>query len=169
MKYDNTGLKSENSCFVMEPTSLDSLLQTGKVKLVARGLEITVSWDWIIFGENRLSYTTLTRLVECCREYHWKIDMEPVDKKLDSTVKVFSAQFDLPVYADSVVYIIYKVGKIGAKSYELLFEIIDKNTTEICANFKLLSVFIDPLIYSSITPSIEIKQVLSNLHQQYPV
>ncbi|HKT40506.1 MAG TPA: hypothetical protein VJR48_19190, partial [Ktedonobacterales bacterium] len=70
---DNTG----KTTAMMQPTTLEGLLAEGGVRCFAGGLEVEVQRAWIVAGEDRLAYTAIVRLVECCREWHWQSDILP--------------------------------------------------------------------------------------------
>lgn len=139
----------------METTTFARLMQTGCVIGDQNGLTITIPSSWIIKGENRLSYTTLVRLIECCREYHWQTDILPNTKNnvsLDSICKSLYGEFINPILVGSVISITYLVIDIRRKGYSLRFEVRNTKTQTLCAKFDLVSVFYDPVTRKSIAP-----------------
>ncbi len=149
----------------MDIISFDKLVNEGGVTLVDNNLVIEVKSSWVIDGENRLSYTTLTRLVECCREYHWNLDvLSQVEKaSIDSTVISLNAKFFCPIIITSVISIKYKIIDVRHKSYSLVFEVSDKNDGKKCSEFEIVSVFIDPLSHKAKTPPASVLDRLRSL------
>ena len=78
----------------MEPTVLENFIQNENVELLPDGIRVIVNPAWIVAGEDRLSYTTMIRLVEYCREHHWKTDVLSSEKdKMDILSSSFIRQF----------------------------------------------------------------------------
>src|SRR6266511_788553 len=127
----------------MRPTTLQHLLNTKHVTMIDYGIQIKNQTKWVVSGESHLSYTTLTRLVECCREYHWQTDIAPylASSSIDSICKSISAKFLRPVLVSSTVKIIYKVKQVRNRSYELLFKICGVDLQNIYALFNIVLVF----------------------------
>lgn len=139
----------------METTTFARLMQTGCVVSDQNGLTLTIPSSWIIKGENRLSYTTLVRLIECCREYHWQTDILPNTKNnvsLDSICKSLYGEFINPILVGSVVSITYLVTDIRRMGYSLRFEVRNTKTQTLCAKFDFVSVFYDPVTRKPIAP-----------------
>jgi len=148
----------------MEPTSLNMLMQTGCVVADLNGLTITIPPSWIIEGEDRLSYTTLVRLIECCREYHWQTDILPKinsNISLDSICKSIYGEFISPILVDSVISITYLITDIRRKGYSLRFEVRNTENQTLCAKFDLVSIFYDPVTRKSIVPPPSVFDFLS--------
>mgnify|MGYP001574893049 CR=1 FL=1 len=122
--------------------------------LTADGLEITVPGSWIIEGEDRLSYTTILRIVECCREHHWRRDVTAIcDTPLDSILVTCEAVFHQPILAGSRVAVKYRVAAVGTKSYDLQFFVSSPGSAEDWATVRMRCVFLDPAArYSCIPP-----------------
>lgn len=103
---------------MMEPTTLDALLATSGAWLLPRGLKLTVSPAWVVPGEDRLSYASLIRLCECCREYHWRRDVIIHEPRLDSIVVQCTANFKSPILVGSNIEVRYAVTRVGDHSYD---------------------------------------------------
>jgi radical SAM enzyme (TIGR01210 family) len=138
----------------MEPASFDRLMQTGYVVRDINGLILTIPKSWIMKGENRVSYATLVHLIECCREYHWNIDITQniKDISLDSICKSFRGEFIKPIMVGSVISISYMINDIRRKGYSLRFEVRDTNTQTLYAQFDMVSIFFDPVANKAIVP-----------------
>lgn len=148
---------------MMGPTTLAELLREPNVVRDSAGLRMTVRANWVVDGEDRLSYTTLIRLVECCRELHWVNDVEPCldSRGIDSIVRTCQAEFLQPVSVGSTICISYDVSNIGNKSYTLRFTIrVDMIATDV-AVVDLVCVFYDPVARKSTVPP---NEVISRLH-----
>ncbi len=146
----------------MDVTTLGHLLQEGGVSMELQSLIITTRSTWVVKGEDKLSYTTLVRLVECCREYHWSCDVVPFAQGIpvDSTIRTLTARFLKPVKVGSTVAVAYKITAVHERSYLLDIEIRDISNDMICAHFSLDAVFFDAGNNSSMTPP---ASVLANL------
>lgn len=131
----------------MDITSLNKLRKTEHVVSRPDGIIVTVKDSWIIEGEDRLSYTTLIRLIECCREHHWQVDVLPVaqGKPLDSICKLLTCNFIRPIAVGSTIFIRYQITEVRRKSYMLKFEVFETGSNNLCAECSLVSVFYDPL------------------------
>lgn len=130
-------------------------MQTGCVVRDANGLILTIPKSWIIEGEDRLSYTTLVRLIECCREHHWQTDITQNIKNnmsLDSICKSLLGEFIKPIMVGSVISISSRVTDIRRKGYSLRFEVRDANTQTLYAKFDMVSIFFDPIAHKAIAP-----------------
>jgi radical SAM enzyme (TIGR01210 family) len=153
-----------SSCKYLESTSLDQLMQTGCVVKEKNGLNLTIPKSWIIGGEDRLSYTTMVRLIECCREYHWQTDIVQNIKDnivLDSICKSLLGEFIKPILVGSDISISSRVTNIREKGYSLRFEIRDTNTQTLYAKFDMVSIFFDPLVCKAIAPPSSVFSYLS--------
>jgi acyl-CoA thioesterase FadM len=146
----------------MDLTTLKDLVKSGDVVYGAEGLRITINPKWIIEGEDRLSYTTLIRLIECCREFHWNSDVLIHTKGLliDSITKLIKGDFLHPILTGTIMSITYHVIAVRHKSYELRFEVRNTADNTLCAVFNMVSVFYDPILHQSFTPP---KQVIGSL------
>ena len=125
----------------MDLTSYQELIKETEVQPIDNGLAIFCPRKWVIASENRVSYTTIIRLVECCREFHWYRDVENI-KDVDSTCKNINAQFFAPIIADSTVVIKFKLRYIFANKYVLDFFVYDKNN-QLCCIASLESYFLN--------------------------
>lgn len=107
---------------------------------------IATQRSWVIDGEDRISYTTLTRLVECCREYHWQVDLAPLiaTSTLDTTCKSLSAEFLQPIQAGEIVRIVYEVVNIRSRGYEISFHVKTQEPGVLHANYNVVLVFVVP-------------------------
>ena len=131
---------------MMQPTTLEGLLAEGDVRRFAGGLEVAVRPAWIVAGEDRLAYTSIVRLVECCREWHWQSDiLPPADgAPLDSITKSFSGEFIHPIAVGSLLQITYQVIDARPRSYQLRFRLTTLHPDQHCATLDMVSVFYDP-------------------------
>jgi acyl-CoA thioesterase FadM len=139
----------------MEPITLDQLARSGCVIYNEDGITVAVPSSWIVAGEDRLSYTTMVRLVECCREYHWEKDV--IAKavgvgSLDSICKSLACEFFKPVLVNSVVSISYRVTGVRQKGYSLRFGIRDTGDRSLCAAFDIILVFYDSATHKAVAP-----------------
>lgn len=129
---------------MMDITTYDGLVKETQVEQLEDGLIIYVPSNWVVDGEKRLSYTTITRLIECCREYHWKKDILSIDHDIDSICGGFEAKFIRIIVSNSKVFIRYKVIYVFEKKYILDFEVLDNYQT-ICAYIRMEIYFIDSM------------------------
>jgi acyl-CoA thioesterase FadM len=138
----------------MDTTSLSQLLEEGGVTLEKDGLTLRVRAQWIVKNEDRLSYTSLVRLVECCREHHWQIDMQSKvsGTQLDSICRTLSGEFIKPIMAGELISIVYKVAGVRSRGYSLKFLVKSIKEQMLCAEFELGLVFYDPAKNKSIAP-----------------
>lgn len=148
----------------MEPTTLQQLIEAGCITDLYHGIAIQTQTKWVVEGETRLSYTTLTRLVECCREYHWQTDiLNSSATPLDSICKSLDAEFLQPVPVATRIAIHYEVKQVRKKGYELRFEIrsIDQHT--LYAIFNIVSVFYSPETNQAVIPPESVRDKLAGL------
>ncbi len=140
---------------MMQPTTLDGLLAEGGVRCFAGGLEVEVRRAWIVAGEDRLAYTAIVRLVECCREWHWRSDILPHvgGAPLDSITKSFAAEFTHPIALGSLLRITHQVIDARPRSYQLRFELTTLQPEQLCATLEMVSVFYDPTREAVAEPS----------------
>jgi acyl-CoA thioesterase FadM len=136
----------------MELTTLAGLRKDPSVALRDRQIHITVRPDWIVAGEDRLSFTTVIRLVECCREYHWEIDISPRVDCLDSICKEMRASFVAPIKIGNAISISYRVSGIRRKGYSLRFEVRKSASSLLYARVDMDSVFYDPVRSEAVEP-----------------
>lgn len=137
----------------MQPTTLSGLLAEGGVRQFAGGLEVVVQRAWIVAGEDRLAYTAIVRLVECCREWHWQSDILPHagGAPLDSITKSLTAAFTHPITLGSALRITHQVVAVRPRSYQLRFTLAirdpdqpSEQPAQQCATLDMVSVFYDP-------------------------
>ncbi len=140
-------------------------MESGSVSSTHQGLSITVNSGWIVEGEDRLSYTTLIRLVECCRELHWNSDVLLYAEGLnvDSITKLINGNFLQPILAGSTILITYDVTAVRRKSYELRFEVRNRANHALCAVLSIVSVFYNPTEHQTSTPPRTVLDHLSDM------
>jgi acyl-CoA thioesterase FadM len=146
------------SMSMMQPTTLAGLLAEGDVRQFASGLEVVVRRAWILADEDRLAYTAIVRLVECCREWHWQADILPhaAGAPLDSITKSLTAVFSHPMMLGSMLRITHQVVAVRPRSYQLRFTLATHDPdqpgqpaqraqlVQDCATLDMVSVFYDP-------------------------
>lgn len=142
----------------MDITSLATLLKQTKVVFKENGMEIYVPQSWIVEGEKRLSYTTLIRLTECCREYHWEKDILPLNRCTDSICGHINANFSKPVNSEQVILITYKVRCVFEKKYILDLYIYDE-TRNLCGCVDMILYFYDSQKQISVCAPCELYEV----------
>lgn len=129
----------------MKPITFTELYQKYSIQLTSNGIVLQVDSDWVVDNEERLSYTTMTRLVECCREYHWQLDILPhvIENSIDSITKSLTAEFYNPIYINTPMKISYYVTEVRRKGYSLTFNLGHANQQSINARFTMVNVFYD--------------------------
>lgn len=162
--FNNVKLSFQNVKH-MEPISFDRLIKTSCVKCNQDGLTVNVPPSWIVDGEDRLSYSSLVRLIECCREYHWQKDiLSKINKNdihLDSICKSLSGDFINPIFVGSKVFISYSINEVRRKGYSLKFEVRNATNSILSAEFILVSIFYNPINHESIQPPDSVSDYLS--------
>ena len=147
----------------MDLTTLEELLKQTEVVPFGNGIRIFVKNSWVVSDEDRLSYTTIIRLVECCREYHWECDVKPIlhkeNLKLDSITRAFGGDFYIPIPVDTNIEIHYRIEAIREKSYKLIFEVKDESQ-RVFSSVWIICVFYDPDLGKSIIPNPSILEAL---------
>lgn len=156
---------------MMQPTTLAGLLAEGGVRRFAGGLELVVQRQWIVAGEDRLAYTSIVRLVECCREWHWQSEILPQagGAPLDSITKTFQGEFTRPIAVGSLLRITWRVVDVRPRSYRLRFELATQQSPEsqqTCAMLEMVSVFYDPARAAVAEPP---PGVVAHLRAQWPL
>lgn len=113
----------------MDTTTLQNLISNSNVFLDVDGIEITAEKSWVVDNEYYLSYTTLIRLIECCREHHWNKDIKPKlrEKDIDTTCRSINIKFSKSIRLSKRFKIKYKISKVTKYTYDAVFTIIDKN------------------------------------------
>ena len=97
-------------------------------------------------------YTTLVRLIECCREYYWnKIAGTNADEKVDTITRSIKAEFLIPIKRGSLIRLVCEVIKVEAKGFQLRFEIKDQRDL-LYAFFEMVQVFYDPGEEKAVVP-----------------
>ena len=149
----------------METTSLDALMREDGVSVVPGGLCLVVLPAWIVAGEERLSYTTFVRLVECCREHHWRTDVLPHAgvASIDSITKSFTCRFLAPMLAYAAISISWRVMDVRAKGYTLHFQARDVASETTCAECDMVSVFYDVARWIPAAPPPAVRARLESL------
>ena len=146
----------------VDVTSLEILMGTKAVRPISQGLEIEILPTWIVDGEDRASYTTLIRLVECCREFHWRSDISPLQTAdpLDCTCVQMCARFKSPVSVYEHVAIVYTVTSVGRRSYDLRFQIMNAEDQLEHATVDQTLVFLDPITHQATQPPEDVRAQL---------
>jgi len=152
----------------MEVTTLARLIDEGCVSCAADALTITITPSFIVAGEDRLSYTSLIRLIEGCREYHWQADIAPLIKttSLDTICRSLTAQFVKVILVGTTVRIEWKITEVRNRAYTVRFDVRDARASYLCAQCDLVSVFYDPQTHAAVTPPKNVLDFLVKLSQQ---
>ncbi len=125
----------------MDTTSYDSLASETLIVPLPSGMRVLTRNDWTVPGEQQLSWTSLVRLIECCRELQWQRDVAS-GGAIESTTRAFEAAFAAPILAGAEVEIRYEVETIGQQSYGLRFRIECEGAVSVTA--RMVLVFLDP-------------------------
>ncbi len=130
----------------MDTTSLSQLRAETAVTILPDGLVVVAAPSWVIPGEDRLSYTTIIRLVECCREHHWNQDVLSYagNHNIDSITKSVTCEFTKPIDVGASISIVYRIMDIRTRGYSLQFTISYAHSGEIAALVDMVCVFFDP-------------------------
>ena len=146
---------------MMEPTTLGKLLAEVPVTCEPGVLSLEIPASWIVPGENRLSYTTIIRLIECCREYHWRNDVTSGRGALDSIVLRCEASFRRVIPSGARVRIAYRVRRVMHKAYELVFSVGSMSASSTGHAHVCLTIgFFDPGKQCLICPPPAVKAIL---------
>jgi len=97
--------------------------KNSSVQMHSDGISFIIDKDWIIEGEDRLSYASILCLVEFCREYHWEKDFLSQNKKLDSITQNIYVSFFKPLVSGSKAFIKYNIKSLNMHMYKIIFEI----------------------------------------------
>ncbi len=152
----------------MGPTTLDGLRALCSVIMHEEGLELVVPGAWVVQGEKRLSYVTIARLAECCREYHWLKDIAPLDSHADSVVVECRGSFLKPVPPETSIGVYYRVVRVGGRSYDLLVELVDaRGQGNLYARVTTTNVFFDADRTASALPAPSILRRLRALMEAH--
>lgn len=130
----------------MEETTFRQLLGKENIVRKEHGFGLKASPDWIVRGEDHLSYTTIIRLAECCREYCWSrllLD-SAYPPAPDVICKSVEADFRRPILAGTEIDLSCVVFNFSDKSFRLSVLFIDAGTGAFYAKVTLLLVFYDP-------------------------
>jgi acyl-CoA thioesterase FadM len=148
----------------MGPTSLDGLRDATDVTALPDGLRLRVSPTWIIAGEDRLSSTTILRLIECCREYHWSVDVlaQPGCESADAICCHLESDFLSPIDAGEDITITYGVQSVGRRSYTVRFVVANRERRT-CARCVMVLAFYDAEQRRSLVPAPFVTARLSTL------
>jgi acyl-CoA thioesterase FadM len=130
----------------MIPTTLASLRECASVEDLPNGIRVFIDRGWIVPHEDRLSYATIVRLIECCREFHWLKDVDQglTERAVDSICRRLECDFIRPLLVGDTVEITYSIAAINQRSYSLLFKISDGRGS-LCGTCSMICVFYDPL------------------------
>lgn len=150
---------------LLKPIRLIDLLGEPGSEIISDGLRLLPTRSWVVDGEDRLSYTTLTRLVECCREYHWREDIENLIGKgdLDSITKSISANYFHPILIGKKIIIRYKIEQVRKKGYTVKFIVINEELSLICAEYSAVFLFFNNYLNMVIEAPIVVFETLTNL------
>lgn len=122
--------------------SVDTLSKLAIVVKKGRGVSVRVDSSWCIQEENRLSYTTITFLIESCRDYHFKKDIISLGV-YDSVVRALNFDFTKPVIVPQTLEVVYEIKDIGKAAYTTVFEIYSSLPSyELCAKAEIVNVFV---------------------------
>ena len=122
-------------------TYKEFLSKNQDITLLDNGLTFEIKKDWIIKGENRLSYVSVMKLVEYCREYHWEKDFLSIDNSLDSITTEIHTYFNKPLLCGKTATILYKISFINTYSYVIDFQIYSSDIE--ASEIKMKCVFYD--------------------------
>lgn len=130
----------------LTPTSLDALTSAGVVDVTDAGLTFSVRAEWIVQGEDRLSYATIIRLAECCRELHWRVDtQQDGNTNVDSICSRLNCVFRRPLIIGMTFVASYQIRLVRGKSYVFLVRFTDVSSGRIHAEVSMECVFYDSL------------------------
>ena len=146
----------------MKPITLKELKQQYEIDFTGNGLELEIVAKWVVDGEDRLSYTSLIRLIECCREYHWETDINSLIEKheLDSITKTISVEFSKPIFIGNRIAITYRIIEVRNRGYSLGFQIDNITLKNVSAQCYMVSVFYNPLTHSVTSPPINLLETI---------
>jgi len=133
----------------MDTTTISSLKNETKVIERKNGISLFVPSYWVVDGEDRVSYTTIIRLIECCREYHWEKDVKSHNIILDSICGSLNSRFIKAIEINSTINISYYIRDVKKTRYLIEFIVTNENN-DICCSIEMLSFFYDPLERHSI-------------------
>ena len=133
----------------MDTTTYSALKKETAVIERENGIVVFIPSAWVIGGEDRVSYTTIIRLVECCREYHWAKDIKSQNEIFDSICGNISFRFTKSIGLNSTININYSVKEAAGKKYTVEFIVMDENG-ETCCLAEIVSFFYNPLTRQSI-------------------
>ena len=133
----------------MDTTTFAALTQETEVVKKDNGISVFAPSCWVVDGEDRLSYTTIIRLVECCREYHWNKDAKNQNSNLDSICGSLSSKFIKSIKPNSTIDIDYVVKGSKGKKYQMEFTVRDE-FEDICCLVEMICFFYDPIAQQSI-------------------
>lgn len=145
----------------MAPSTLKQLREEVDVEFLDRGLKFPILESWVVPGETRVSYTTITQLVECCREYHWQKDIDPLAPPgtLDSITKNLHLEFHQPIPTKSTISIVYRILEVRQRAYRLGFSVSTDNENNL-STAEMVSVFCQPNVADAIRPPKRVSQEL---------
>lgn len=122
--------------------SIDVLSSLAVIVKKARSVSVHVDSSWCIQDENRLSYTTITFLMEACRDYHFKKDISSLGV-YDSVVRALHFDFTKPIIVPQTLEVVYEIRDIGKATYTMVFEIYSSLPSyDLCAKADIVNVFV---------------------------
>ncbi len=147
----------------MDTTSLEQLKKEVLIEYDENEMVLVAQPTWVIPGEDRLSYTTIVRLVECCREYHWQKDVlhNSMNASLDSIVKYVECNFDHPILIGEKIAISYQIVDVKVRSYKTRFQVTLVDLAKLSAEATLVSVFYDTKAHKALEIPSAIKSFLN--------
>jgi acyl-CoA thioesterase FadM len=136
----------------VEITTLSGLIKEGVAVKTLNGIIVEVRPSLIVKGEDRLSYTSLIRIVECAREQHWQHDVCSIDKTVDSICKSFTADFMRPIIVGTKILITYMITLVRKASYHVSFLVCSEDKTQKYASINMIFAFYNPSTQKIILP-----------------
>lgn len=151
----------------LKPVTLVELVQDKNIKVLGRNIFITIPAEWIVTGEDRLSYTTIVRIIECCREHHWNFDISSkIAVPLDSITKYLECEFLAPIPVGSQIIVQYHILEMKQRSYTIRFIVTDREGQNKHAVIKMISVFYDPQKRKATAPPRVVSDLLKALAKE---
>jgi len=126
----------------MDTTTYKKLCSETQVNEYDDGIEIFLQDSWIVDGEHRISYTTIIRLIECCREYHWLKDTKGCEESIDSICAHIDIKFRRPLSGNARAVIKYKVIRVFDRKYIVDFRVFN-TCGQLCCYAQMTQHFYD--------------------------
>lgn len=134
-----------NEARLWAPTSLAAAIDSGYACVEGRAVYFDIAQSWCAPGEDRIGYTTITRLVECVRELHWEQQIRQLAPAgVDSMTRSLLADFTRPVRAGLPIRGTYDLLRVGNTSYDLRVILSSVASSSVAATFTLISIFCEP-------------------------